>query len=65
MSRKRISSLKYFFNRFKISIKKIFILLLLIIILVFSKKPNIKVALCTMGKQENLYVKEFKTIEQL
>ena len=59
MSRKRISSLKYFFNRFKISIKKIFILLLLIIILVFSKKPNIKVALCTMGKQENLYVKEF------
>jgi hypothetical protein len=25
----------------------------------FDKKKNIKVALCTMGKQENLYVKEF------
>ena len=72
MSKRRISSLKYFFDliyydvysvyevkRFKISIKNILNLLFLIIIFVFSKKHNIKVALCTMGKQENLYVKEF------
>ena len=39
-------------------IKIIFILSILLLIL-FDKKKNIKVALCTMGKQENLYVKEF------
>ena len=39
-------------------IKIIFILIILLFIL-FYKKKNINVALCTMGKQENLYVKEF------
>ena len=28
-------------------------------ILFFNKNLNIKIALCTMGKNENLYVKEF------
>ena len=39
-------------------IKTILILSNLLFIL-FYKKKNIKVALCTMGKKENLYVKEF------
>ena len=44
---------------FKISIKNMLSLIFLFIILIFNKNKNIKVALCTMGKQENLYVKEF------
>ena len=39
--------------------KTIFILIFLFIILIINKKKNLKIALCTMGKQENLYVKEF------
>ena len=35
------------------------IIFILSILFLFDKKKNIKVALCTMGKQENLYVKEF------
>ena len=42
----------------KKSNKTISILLFLFLIFVFKKK-NIKIALCSMGKQENLYVKEF------
>jgi hypothetical protein len=40
-------------------IKFALILLFLLIIIKFNKNINIKIALCTMGKQENLYVKEF------
>ena len=47
-----------FFLYFVIKIN--FTLSFLFLILILSnKKKNIKVALCTMGKQENLYVKEF------
>ena len=42
-------------QRFKI---KIFISLNLLYLIILIKKP-IKIALCTMGKPENLYVKEF------
>ena len=41
---------------------KIFILIILIIFISLThiyKKINLKVALCTMGKKENLYIKEF------
>lgn len=46
------------YNLPKKLIKTIFILFFLLFILSYKNK-NIKVALCTMGKQENLYVKEF------
>ena len=51
-------SKNYFNKQFKYKIK-IIIFLVLIRIIIFNKKLNIKVALCTMGKNENLYVKEF------
>ena len=50
--------IKFLINIRKKSNKIISILLFLFLIL-FFKKANIKIALCTMGKQENLYVKEF------
>jgi hypothetical protein len=40
-------------------IKNIFIIIYLNMILSFNIQKNIKIALCTMGKKENLYVKEF------
>jgi len=68
---KKFVSLNYFIKALFIKIKllsyikkksnknkTILILLFLFINFVF-KKTNIKIALCTMGKQENLYVKEF------
>ena len=46
--------------------KKIIIIIFIILISLFfnaskfcEEKENIKVALCTMGKKENLYIKEF------
>ena len=51
-------SKNYFNKQFKYKIK-IIIFFVLIRIIIFNKKLNIKVALCTMGKNENLYVKEF------
>jgi hypothetical protein len=51
---------KNYFNKFESKIKINFFFLFLIGIVIFNKKKiNIKVALCTMGKNENLYVKEF------
>ena len=44
-------------QRFKIKI--LISLNLLILYLIIFIKNQIKIALCTMGKQENLYVKEF------
>ena len=50
-----ILKLRYFFG-----IKLFFLFILIIILNSFHKLPKtINVALCTMGKQENLYVKEF------
>ena len=46
------------FNYNQIFKIKIFISLNLLYLIILIKKP-IKIALCTMGKQENLYVKEF------
>jgi len=51
-------------NFFIIILKKSYfikfaLILLFSIIFKFNKNINIKIALCTMGKQENLYVKEF------
>ena len=40
-------------------IKNSFIFISLYIILFLNIQKNIKIALCTMGKKENLYVKEF------
>ena len=45
------------------NLKKYFILFIIFFIIFFiskiNKKKLIKVALCTMGKKENLYVQEF------
>lgn len=53
----KIISKKYFIKRIKTKI--IFSCLLLFWIIIFNKRENIKVAICTIGKNENLYVKEF------
>ena len=53
------SKIKFFSN---IEWKKtliIFIILLEVRFLFFKNKKEIKIALCTMGKQENLYISEF------
>ena len=45
---------------FNITIKILFFIFLYLIIRVkINQLPNLKIALCTMGKQENLYIKEF------
>lgn len=49
----------YTIKRFDSKNKIIITLLFLFGIIIFHKKIDIKVALCTMGKNENLYVKEF------
>ena len=56
----KIISQKYFIKRIKTKI--IFSCLLLFWIIIFNKRENIKVAICTIGKNENLYVKEFNYI---
>jgi hypothetical protein len=49
----------YTIKKFDSKNKIIITLLFLFGIIIFHKKIDIKVALCTMGKNENLYVKEF------
>jgi hypothetical protein len=49
----------FFFFKNLINKIKIFIFISLYIVLISNIQNNIKIALCTMGKKENLYVKEF------
>jgi len=55
----KIISQEYVIKRILKKIKIIICCFILFWILMFNKKANIKIALCTMGKNENLYVKEF------
>ena len=57
---------RYIFIKMKLSFNKyiiikfiFFISFFLLIFYFFNDKKNIKIAICTMGKKENLYVKEF------
>jgi hypothetical protein len=49
----------FFFKNLINKIKTFFIFTSLYIVLISNIQNNIKIALCTMGKKENLYVKEF------
>jgi hypothetical protein len=50
---------KFFFNRIKIIIIIIFLYKYFLDIFPLKIKKEIKIALCTVGRKENLYVQEF------
>jgi hypothetical protein len=56
---KKIIFLKFFIKSAKTKIIIIFSFSLFFWNIIFTKQKNIKLAVCTMGKMENLYVKEF------
>ena len=58
-SKKKGKSNKIFLNKIKKYIILFIIFLTILLISNILKKKDIKVALCTMGKQENLYIQEF------
>lgn len=59
ITNQKIFSQEYFIKRIVKKIKIIICCFILFWILILNKKTNIRIALCTMGKNENLYVKEF------
>ena len=58
-SKKKGKNNKIFLNKIKKYIILFIIFLTILLISNILKKKDIKVALCTMGKQENLYIQEF------